>query len=174
MVRSLYFTINNISFMKDNIPRLTKFDSIDKLPSKDANCVKQAIEYLGYAYAPYSNFLVGASVMMADGTLYGGANQENASYPLCMCAERVALYHAAMMERSQKISCIAITAKHHSKKLIDPAMPCGACRQVINEYESINKAKIKIYLINDNQEVYMIDSIKPLLPYSFDGSVLDA
>lgn len=158
--------------MENSKLELVKFDSIDLLPPDDRACAIKAIEYLAFSYAPYSKFKVGAAVMMDDGSLYGGANQENASYPLCMCAERVALYHASMQSPDQLIKCMAITAKHNTKKLIQPAMPCGACRQVINEYEYRNKQPIKLYLINDLKEAFMCESIKILLPFSFDGSVL--
>jgi cytidine deaminase len=158
--------------MKHDYPKLTKFNKIKDLPIEVQPCIHNAIEYLDFAYAPYSNFKVGASVLMENGELYGGSNQENASYPLCMCAERVALYHAAMHKLEFNMKCIAITAKHKSKKLIDPAMPCGACRQVIREYEIRNNSPITVYMINDLHEVFMIESIQSLLPYSFDGSVL--
>ena len=152
---------------------LKNIGKVWELPMMEKACVQKAIEYVDYSYSPYSNFKVGACVMMEDGSVYGGANEENASYPLCLCAERVALHHASMRDRSQHMVAIAITAKHESKKLIDPAMPCGACRQVILEYEYRNGNKpIKILLINDDEDVFMLESIKALLPHSFKGETL--
>ena len=158
--------------MKGKIPELVEIGTIDQAPIQHQACLKQAVSYIDYAYAPYSNFLVGASTLLKNGSIYGGANQENASYPLCMCAERVSLFHMAMDQKDFEIECIAITAKHQSKKLVNPAMPCGACRQVILEFEQRNKKPIIIYLINDDGIVYKVDSIQELLPYSFDPSVL--
>jgi cytidine deaminase len=158
--------------MKDFVPELIKVGTIDQAPREHQECLKQAQIYLDYAYAPYSNFKVGASTLLNDGSMYGGANQENASYPLCMCAERVSLYHMAMTQKVFEIECMAITAKHRRNKLIKPAMPCGACRQVILEYESRNPRPIMIYLINDDGVVYKVDSVRFLLPFTFDPSIL--
>jgi cytidine deaminase len=134
--------------------------------------IEVAVDYLQYSHAPYSKFYVGASVLLEDGSIYGGANQENASYPLCMCGERVALYHAAMAQPMKKIRSIAITAKNEKMKLIRPVMPCGACRQVILEYEIISGNDIKIYLKDDNDMVHILNSIKDVLPLSFDATFL--
>jgi cytidine deaminase len=158
--------------MKINSIELIKIGAMSNLPQADAACVKQAIDYLDFSYAPYSNFKVGASTMLSDHSLFGGANQENASYPLCICAERSSLYHMAMSRLVFDIHCIAITAKHESKKLSMPAMPCGACRQVILEYETRNGSDIILYLINDDHEIYKLNSIKDILPFSFGSDVL--
>lgn len=159
--------------MKNPNDLLKILGKLSDLPENEKACAQNAIDYLDFSYSPYSKFKVGASVMMEDGTVYGGANEENASYPLCLCAERVALHHASMRDRSQKMAAIAITVQHESKKIINPAMPCGACRQVILEYEHRNGGSpIKILLINDEQTVYMADSVKSLLPFSFSGDTL--
>jgi cytidine deaminase len=145
---------------------------LSKCTSSERDLMNKAVEYLQYSHAPYSRFFVGAAVELEDGTIYGGANQENASYPLCMCGERVALYHAAMAQPNKKIRSIAITAKNEKMKLIKPVMPCGACRQVILEYENISGNDIKIYLKDDNDIVHILNSIKDVLPLSFDATFL--
>ncbi len=145
---------------------------LNELSLEEQRCVLSSIESLKLAYAPYSKFRVGAAVLLSDGGIFQGANQENASYPLCMCAERTALYNLSMYWDDQNIKCIAITAKHPEKILKEHAMPCGACRQVISEYEFRNQAPIKILLVNESHQIVSFNSIKDLLPYSFDPDVL--
>lgn len=139
---------------------------------KIKHLLRVAEEYLNIAYAPYSNFHVGASVLTDDGHVYGGANFENASYPLCMCGERNALYHSSMASPKSKPIAVAITASIEGKMITQPVMPCGACRQVILEYEYRYQTPIEIYLLTNDNKVYKVKSIKDLLPYSFDGSFL--
>jgi cytidine deaminase len=143
-----------------------------ELNEEESRMVDQAVDMLKLAYAPYSNFYVGSSILMEDGSTYGGCNQENASYPLCMCGERVALYHASMQKPHVKIKAIAITAKNIKMKLEKPIMPCGACRQVILEYEQRNGKPIKLYFRDDNDIIYIAESGASLMPYTFDGSYL--
>lgn len=124
------------------------------------------------AYAPYSNFRVGAAVLDQEGNIYGGSNQENASYPLCMCAERVALYHCISAYQDVKIAAIAITARSEKRSLDNFVSPCGACRQVMVEYEKRFGIPMKLYLLHANGSVLELDSVSNLLPLSFDGKVL--
>ncbi len=134
--------------------------------------VAESVSQLDNAYAPYSNFQVGAAVLMNDGSIYGGCNQENASYPLCMCGERVALYHATIASPHQKVKAIAITARNDKFKMLSPVMPCGACRQVILEYEQRHKQPIKLYFRADDEKIYSTENSACLLPFGFDGSFL--
>lgn len=143
-----------------------------QLSKKENELIEEAIHQMDHAYAPYSNFLVGAAVLLENGKIYGGCNQENASYPLCMCGERVALYHATISEPNQKVLSIAITAKNEKTKLIKPVMPCGACRQVITEYSDRHNQVIKIYLRTDEDLVYVCEDSYKLLPFGFDKSFL--
>ncbi len=142
------------------------------LNAKEEALIAESVFQLDYAYAPYSEFHVGAAVMMENGTIYGGCNQENASYPLCMCGERVALYHATMAAPGQKVYAIAITARNKKAKLLSPVMPCGACRQVILEYELRHKHPIKLYFRADDEKIYITENSACLVPYSFDASFL--
>jgi cytidine deaminase len=133
-----------------------------------------AIKALKYAYAPYSKFKVGAAVLRADQTVQIGANIENASYPLCLCAERTALSHAHMVNPQIKIMAIAVVCKNQTHELTEPGYPCGACRQVISEFEFKQGSPIRIIVGTLNKKViYRFDGIQSLLPYSFNGSVLE-
>lgn len=147
-----------------------KFDDLQK---REQELVKEAHQALGHAYAPYSKFHVGAAVRLEDGTICQGSNQENASYPLCMCAERTAMYHAISRFPDQQFFSLAIICQNQNKTLHKIGSPCGACRQVILEYETRFGKPIKVFMAKDDlSEVLVIDSIKEILPLSFDGSML--
>lgn len=132
----------------------------------------QAIDQLDKAYAPYSNFLVGSALLLKNGKIFYGANQENASYPLCMCSERVALYNAAMSYPKVAVDTIAIVARNENKKLDHIISPCGACRQVISEYEHRHKSSIRLLLHVEDLGVYEFPKSSLLLPHSFTGDAL--
>ena len=151
---------------------LEEHKRIDISSEKVKQLLDVAEEYLSIAYAPYSKFQVGAAVLTDKGDIFGGANFENASYPLCMCGERNALYHSTMASPTSIPVAVAITAKTEGKMLTQPVMPCGACRQVILEYEYRYATSIEIYLLTNDDIVYKVRSVKDLLPYSFDGSFL--
>lgn len=124
------------------------------------------------AYAIYSNYKVGAAILMSNGEIVIGSNQENAVYPLGLCAERVAIFSSATRFPQESISAIAVAT---TKKLSDgemPAFPCGSCRQVMIEQEARYQSAIPIYVINSDPEVYMINSVKDILPFAFDGRFL--
>ena len=125
---------------------------------KDA-LVKKAIEARRLSYSPYSHFAVGAVIMMKDGKIFEGANVENSAYPLCMCAERNAIYHAYMNGyKKEDIVALALVADTDG-----PCSPCGACRQVISELCPRNMPIYMANLKGDVQET----NIKELLPYAF-------
>lgn len=134
--------------------------------------LSEAKQMLNIAYAPYSNFLVGAAALMEDGSIHKGCNQENASYPLCICGERVALYNSHVNAVGKKVVTLAIIAKNPKKKLEHPVSPCGACRQVIAEFEQKQNAPIEIYLQGESEEVIYFESTEKLLPYQFSSKVL--
>ena len=139
----------------------------------DKGLLRHAVKALRFSYSPYSKFKVGAAVLQSNGAIILGANIENASYPLCLCAERTALAHAHMQSPSIKIQAIAIVCKSASQILSEPGYPCGACRQVISEFESKQKSPIKIIVGNVSMKnIQSFDSINFLLPYSFNGSFL--
>ena len=143
------------------------YESLDLLPEDIQSLIATAEDQLNYSYAPYSNFLVGAAVLLESGETYPGCNQENASYPLCICAERVALYAAGSRHRNFRIRAMAITAHNARKPMQEPCMPCGACRQVIQEFELRQESPISLYLTGDSGRILRIDGIHNILPLSF-------
>lgn len=123
------------------------------------------------AYAPYSDFLVGAALLLENGKIVIGNNQENAAYPSGLCAERVAVFSAHSVYPDQKAVMIAIAAWSNGKFTDDAITPCGGCRQVLLEAENRFNSPIKI-LMYCNESVYVVDSIKKLLPLSFGDNML--
>lgn len=152
--------------------KLQIYEHIDDLSSPLTDLVRLSIESTKLAYAPYSNFLVGAAVLTQSGKMFVGANQENAAYPQCMCGERVALYHAAMSSPHDPIEAVAISVKNKDKELFDPVMPCGACRQVILEFENRYNKNIMILLRTSDDKVYVVNSVKEILPLGFNQTFL--
>lgn len=142
------------------------------LNTLDKALIDKAVEMTNSSYAPYSGFLVGAAAQLSNGIVLGGSNQENASYPLCMCGERVALYNAAANYPNVSVVTLAIVARNPKKKLTQPVSPCGACRQVIAEYESRYGNDIRIILKGETDEIIEFETIKELLPYGFDDTFL--
>ncbi len=136
-----------------------------ELTEEDKNLIEKSKEALKGAYAPYSKFYVGAAVE-CSGNIVIGSNQENEAYPSGMCAERVALYSTSAQYPMQTISTIAISAYNKNTEEEAAAFPCGACRQVLLEYEKRQNSPIRILVCAKN-EVYIIESAKSLLPLSF-------
>lgn len=134
---------------------------------------KKATQQLDVSYAPYSDFNVGAALSLDSGDTVVGCNQENASYPLCMCGERVALYNAGSNHPNNKITALVIICRNNKKAISGRVSPCGACRQVIHEFGLKQGQHFPIYLSAfENDIVYCYESIEELLPHSFDGSFL--
>ena len=136
-----------------------------ELSDKDVALIDKAKEAMKGAYAPYSNFCVGAAVSCGESIVIG-SNQENEAFPSGMCAERVALYSASAQYPTQKIETIAISAYNLVKNEEAVAFPCGACRQVLLEYEKRQNSTIRI-IVASKEEVYIIEGAKTLLPFSF-------
>ncbi len=127
------------------------------------------------AYAPYSNFHVGAAVLLDDGQIFKGNNQENAAYPSGLCAERVALFYAKSQFPDATVKAVAVTIDHGKVEEDDGddiISPCGGCRQVIAEYEYAQQEDIKIFLLGRGEKVCIIPSMKQLMPLLFSGDIL--
>ena len=148
------------------------FNSIQELPNDVQNLMEQAIAVRKNAYAPYSKFSVGASILLENGKIVLGSNQENAAYPSGLCAERVAIFQANSIYPNTKIVTMAITAASDTNKTISPIPPCGSCRQSIAEYEIKQESPIEIYFMGEIGEVYKSESLKNLLPFMFDKKFL--
>ena len=134
--------------------------------------MEQAIEIRKKAYAPYSHFRVGAAILLDNGKIVLGSNQENAAYPSGLCAERVAIFSAGALYPEAKIIKMAITATSDTNPTLTPIPPCGACRQSISEYEIKQELPIEIYFMGESGEVYRSNSINNLLPLSFNSNSL--
>jgi len=145
--------------------------TFDALKEEDQHLLAFAAECLELAYAPYSRFRVGAALRTEAGHIVKGANQENASYSLCICGERVALFNKAVQYPNDAVISLAIRVSG-SKVISRPAPPCGACLQVISEFEKRQNKPIRILLQGDTVEVLYFDSVADLLPVQFDGSFL--
>jgi cytidine deaminase len=152
--------------------KLLVFESLAELKSEDQDLMKEAIEVRKTAYAPYSKFNVGAAILLDNGKIVTGSNQENAAYPSGLCAERVAIFYAGSAYPNAKIVKMAITAGSTTSITSKPIPPCGACRQSIFEYEFKQDDPIKIYFMGETGEIYMSNSIQNLLPLTFDKNFL--
>ena len=148
------------------------YDSFDKLTKEDQNLMKQAIAIRNKAYAPYSKFKVGAAILLEDGTVVLGSNQENAAYPSGLCAERTAIFSAGALHPTVKILKIAISATSMLKPTTSPIPPCGACRQSLLEYEVKQNEPIEMLFMGAEGEVYYSPSIINILPFHFDNKHL--
>ncbi|OXB05933.1 cytidine deaminase [Flavobacterium pectinovorum] len=148
------------------------YDSIKELSNEVQDLMEQAIEIRKKAYAPYSKFRVGAALLLDNGKIVLGSNQENAAYPSGLCAERVAIFHAGSVYPEAKILKMAITAASDTNQTKAPIPPCGSCRQSIAEYEIKQETPIEIYFMGEIGEVYKSTSLKNLLPFMFDKKFL--
>jgi cytidine deaminase len=146
---------------------VTFFDHLEDLDAESKYLVHKAKEATQYAYAPYSKFHVGAAILLDDETLVTGSNQENASYPLCMCAERVALYAIASQYPGRTIKKIAVVAHKKNHKELECATPCGACRQVMMESEMRQKKPIEVIMLGNDEKWMKCTSVTQLIPYHF-------
>lgn len=141
-------------------------NQVDELEQDEQKVVKAALVAVKNSYAPYSNFKVGASLLLENGETVQGSNQENAAYPSGLCAERTALFSYGSSGIKSPIKVLAIVAFDKDNNQSDTCSPCGACRQVMMEYEQIQKMPYKvIFCYNGKLEV--IDSASSLLPYAF-------
>lgn len=144
---------------------------LDELPDADRQLVERAKEMTTTSYSPYSHFQVGAALLLADGTVYGGSNQENAAFPTGLCAERTAFFYAQSRQPDVTPVAIAIAAQTGGSFTAQPVSPCGSCRQALLEAETRYHQPIRV-LLYGTQVVYVVRSVTDLLPLLFDGSEL--
>lgn len=149
------------------ISELTHYDAADELSGTDLMLVEAARASAANAYAPYSEFHVGAALLLDNGEMILGNNQENASYTLGLCAERVAIFAAGANYPGKKILAMAITASSVNFSVNRAIAPCGACRQAIAEYEHRYQQPIRLIMTGATGEVLVADSIRQLLPLQF-------
>ncbi|WBM73555.1 cytidine deaminase [Saprospira grandis] len=148
------------------------FSKAEELPAIEAELLLRAHAACDTAYAPYSEFRVGAAALLENGEIVLGSNQENAAYPSTICAERAALFSAAAQFPGVAIRAVAIRVKTAGERVERPISPCGACRQVLFEFEWRQETPIQLLLQGDKGDIYRIASTKSLLPLLFDPSFL--
>jgi len=150
-----------------------EYDQISELSAEHQNLIARAKAARSNAYAPYSKFQVGAAVLLANGEIVTGTNQENAAYPSGLCAERVAIFFANSLYPNVAVTALAVTGAPANHEPSLPTPPCGACRQVILETETRFKTPITMILAG-KEKVSVIESAKMLLPLHFDEAFLDS
>lgn len=148
------------------------YEGLSELPIDIQQLMQSAINTRENAYAPYSKFKVGAAILLDNDEVVVGSNQENASYPSGLCAERTAIYYAGAKYPTAKILKMAITASSQNQVTNSPIPPCGACRQSISEYEIKQEQPIEIYFMGSTGKVVKSNSLANLLPLGFDRSFL--
>ena len=148
------------------------YESITEIPDQMVNLIKSARGAALQAYAPYSHFKVGAAILLNNGEIVTGNNQENAVYPCGLCAERTAAFSASSQYPEVPFHLMAITAINPIKPLTEPISPCGSCRQVLFEYEQKFQQPIGMLLCGETGPIYYFHSIKDLLPYTFHAGFL--
>ncbi|MEI6947798.1 cytidine deaminase [Paraflavisolibacter sp. H34] len=148
------------------------YQSIDELPEDQRLLLQAAREVTEQAYAPYSNFQVGAVARLANGETVPGSNQENASFPAGLCAERVLLASVSSLFPRVPVEAMAISYKSENVKSDHPISPCGICRQSLQEYETRTNQPVQLILGGMTGPVYVIDSASKLLPLAFTSEEL--
>ena len=145
-----------------------EYDSLQQLDPSEREVAEAAIEATGLSYAPYSGFNVGAAVRLEDGTIVKGANQENAAYPSGLCAERTAMFYAGANYPDKAMTVLAIAAGQNGMLCGTPATPCGACRQVMAQYQTKGGKPIVTLLIGADK-IWRFSKVEDLLPLIFDS-----
>lgn len=151
---------------------LIVYENLNQLDLETKSLMEKAIAARKNAYAPYSKFNVGAAILLENGEVVIGSNQENAAYPSGLCAERVAIFQAGARYPNINITKIAITATSNHNPVLSPIPPCGACRQSISEYEIKQDKPIEIYFMGESGEIHLSESLKNLLPFGFESKYL--
>ncbi len=142
------------------------YKSSNELPERERRLLEKAFEASGNAYAKYSNFNVGAALLLDNGVIVTGSNQENAAYPSGLCAERTAMFHAGSQYPEASMLMLAIVAVKDGAVTDKPAFPCGACRQVMMEYQRRSGKPMQI-VIGGLDEIIVFDGADALLPFAF-------
>ncbi|MBL7111103.1 MAG: cytidine deaminase [Bacteroidales bacterium] len=148
------------------------YDDASQLTEDEQLLIREAQTSVDHAYAPYSNFNVGSAVLLENGEIICGSNQENAVYPLGLCAERVALFSAGSRFPDVPIVALALSTQKELKENEFPVFPCGSCRQVLIESETRHHHDIKLFITGSDRSIYVMDSVKEILPFAFRGDSL--
>ena len=144
-----------------------EYDSLDELNVEDRNLLEKARGAINSAYAPYSAYYVGAAVLLENGMIFTGNNQENVAYPSGICAERVALFYASSQYPDVPVNAIAVSAKAKGFTVHSPVTPCGSCRQVMAESEGRFQNRLRLIMRGENGKINVIEGVSNLLPLMF-------
>lgn len=145
-----------------------EFSSLDDLDAKDRELASEAIAAMANAYAPYSHFHVGAAVRMSNGEIVRGSNQENAAFPSGICAERTAMFSAGARFPDKDMLSIAIAGGVYGRLGKKPATPCGACRQVMAQYQTKSGKPMSVIMVGADS-ILKFDKVNDILPLIFDS-----
>ena len=148
--------------------RYEEYSSLEEMDPRDQALVREAIEARKGSYAPYSKFNVGAAVLLEDGTVVRGSNQENAAYPSGLCAERTAMFAASAAHPGVAMEAIAIVGGFDYQVAQTPCTPCGACRQVMAEYQTLSGKPLRIIMFG-TQKAWVFSRVDDILPFIFDS-----
>lgn len=148
------------------------YEEPSELAESDEKLLRSAVGVLSNAYAPYSAFNVGAAVLLENGEVVCGTNQENVAYPSGICAERVALFYAAAKYPDVAVKAIAITASTTEFEIHDPVTPCGSCRQVMAETEVRYGKSMHIVMRGETGRIFVTEGVNNLLPLMFHADKL--
>lgn len=143
------------------------FCALEELSDEEKKLIQMAKDVSNKAYAPYSRFKVGAAILLDNGVMLSGNNQENAAYPSGLCAERVVLFYASSSYPKAKVAMLALAAQNVNGFTSEPVSPCGSCRQVFLEVENRHSKKIRM-LLYGTERITIVNSAKDLLPLSFE------
>ncbi|PUZ27261.1 cytidine deaminase [Chitinophaga costaii] len=143
------------------------YDDVSELAPADAHLLQRARAITQHAYAPYSHFRVGAAALLANGQVVTGTNQENASYPVGICAERTTLSAVSSLFPNMAIQTLAVSYFNEQGLSNRPISPCGICRQSLSEYENRTATPIRLLLSGQTGKIFVIEKASQLLPFSF-------
>ena len=143
-----------------------EYASINELNADDRALLEAAIDATNGSYAPYSHFNVGAAVRLEDGTVVKGANQENAAYPSGLCAERTAMFAASSQYPKVPMEALAVVCARDGSLMINPGSPCGACRQVMAQYERLALKPLRI-ILGSGGPILVFTGVESLMPFMF-------
>ena len=149
-----------------------EYSSLEEMEPMDRELALAALDALGGSYSPYSKFRVGAALRLEDGTIVKGANQENNAYPSGLCAERTAMFAAGANHPGVAFDTLAVAGGNGDTVCEMPAAPCGACRQVMAEYQRLYGKPLKIILIGTHS-IYKFSKVEDILPLIFDSLVVE-
>lgn len=144
-----------------------EYPTLNELDINDQSLCREAVKAMANSHSPYSKFRVGAALRLQSGKIILGSNQENVAYPSGLCAERVALFHWGANHPDDPIESIAITAHTHEFKILKPVTPCGACLQVLAEYEKKQNKPVKVILFCNDGPAWVTNGIESFLPFLF-------